>query len=158
MTESHIHEEIHELLADSPGYLFTQLARAISAVIASSLEPLSLLPQEYGLMRIISIKGPVMQQEFADQYGIDRTTVTALVNSLEERKMIERRKSDSDKRKNMLHLTPSGRKFLTRAVRAVNARQKEFLSPLEDEEWSAMKTSLVKLLTQASVSNLQSKE
>ncbi len=135
-----------EVLAHSPGFLFNRAARIVSVLIGETLAPFGLVPQEYGLLRIISVSGPIMQQDFADQYNIDRTTVTDIVDGLEARELLTRLRSSEDRRRNMLHLTPSGRKLLSRASRMVNKKQKEFLAPLTEEEWEFMRSSLIKLL------------
>lgn len=140
------HNKIPEEFAQSAGYMLNQTAQVIAEMVTEALKPLKLAPQEYGLMRVISISGPVSQQTFADRYNIDRTMVTGLVDGLEERGYVDRQRSTTDRRVNLMHLTPLGKRALAQAVRTVKKTQAEFLAPLTDEEWEATRTSLVKLL------------
>ena len=138
--------KIPEEFAQSAGYMLNQTAQVISEMVTAALEPLKLAPFEFGLMRVISVAGPVSQQTFADRYNIDRTMVTGLVDGLEKRGFVDRHKSTEDRRVNLLHLTPLGKRVLTRALREVKKAQANFLAPLSEEEWHGMRASLVKLL------------
>lgn len=138
--------KIPEEFAASAGYMLNQTAQVIAEMVTEALKPLKLAPQEYGVMRVISISGPVSQQTFADRYNIDRTMVTGLVDGLEKRGYVDRQRSTTDRRVNLMHLTPLGKRALTQAVRSVKKAQAEFLAPLTDEEWEATRLSLVKLL------------
>lgn len=140
------HNKIPEEFARSAGYMLNQTAQVIAEMVTEALKPLKLAPFEYGLMRVISISGPVSQQTFAHRYNIDRTLVTGLVDGLEKRGYVDRQRSTTDRRVNLMHLTPLGKRALAQAVRTVKKTQAEFLAPLTDEEWEATRVSLVKLL------------
>ena len=139
-------EALPQVLTNSPGFLLSQIARILSGLVAEALVPVGLAPPEYGLLKIISVQGPLMQQEFADKFQIDRTTVTSIVDGLEDRDLVIRQRSPKDRRKNLLHLTPTGHRLLTRAIRLVNKAQKKFLEPLDESEWEVVRDCLVKLL------------
>jgi|AGTN01.1.fsa_nt_gi Transcriptional regulators len=143
---SQLHNKLPDEFAKSAGYMLNQTAQVIGEMVTEALKPLKLAPQEYGVMRVISISGPVSQQTFADRYNIDRTMVTGLVDGLEKRGYVDRQRSTTDRRVNLMHLTPLGKRALAQAVRTVKKAQAEFLAPLTDEEWEATRVSLVKLL------------
>lgn len=114
--------------------------------VSETLKPSGLTIQEYGLLRIISIEGPITQNAFAAKWAIDRTTVTEIVDALEDRGVIVRLKSKTDRRYNELHLTPAGKKLLARVSKIVDKANAEFLSPLTEEEWHSVREGLVKLV------------
>ncbi|MBZ0188628.1 MAG: MarR family transcriptional regulator [Candidatus Obscuribacterales bacterium] len=130
----------------NPGFLLNQSARIVAQMVGDCLSPMKLQTQEFGLLRILSIYGPINQQSFASKYNMDRTTVTQLVDGLENRDYVIREKNPLDRRENLLHLTPSGKRVFTRAARAVKARQKEFLTPLSNAEWEQLQELLVRLI------------
>jgi DNA-binding MarR family transcriptional regulator len=147
MSDEEVAKLIPPAFLESPGFLLNTAGKLLLQSVSESLKPTGLTVQQYGLLRIISIEGPVTQNAFAAKWQIDRTTVTELVDGLEERGVIVRLKSKTDRRYNELHLTPAGKKLLARVVKIVDKSNAEFLEPLQDEEWRLMRASLVKLIT-----------
>jgi len=143
MTDEEVSNLIPPAFMESPGFLLNTAGKLLLQRVSASLKPSGLTVQEYGLLRIISIEGPVTQNAFAAKWAIDRTTVTEIVDGLEQRGVIIRLKSKTDRRYNELHLTPSGKKLLARVVKIVDKANAEFLQPLDDREWQLLRDSLV---------------
>ena len=143
MSESQIPLEF----AESPGFLFIQAAKIIRRSVEEALAPMELHSYEYGLLKVISVTGPLSQQVFADRFSIDKTTVVDIVKNLEKRDLIYRKRSDLDRRVKLLHLTPRGNATVTRATKRVHKAHREFIDPLSDEEWDLTKRVILKLLT-----------
>jgi DNA-binding MarR family transcriptional regulator len=55
--------------------------------------------------------------ELAGLYGLEASSITRLVDRLEKKRLIERTRSRSDRRKAILGLTPRGKSALRRAVK-----------------------------------------
>jgi len=55
--------------------------------------------------------------ELASLYGLEASSITRLVDRLEKKRLIERTRSSTDRRKTILSLTPTGKTALRRAVR-----------------------------------------
>ena len=55
--------------------------------------------------------------ELASLYGLEASSITRLVDRLEKKRLIERTRSRSDRRKTVLSLTPRGKDALRRAVK-----------------------------------------
>jgi len=55
--------------------------------------------------------------ELASLYGLEASSITRLVDRLEKKRLIERTRSSTDRRKTILSLTPTGKIALRRAVR-----------------------------------------
>lgn len=146
MTDEEVSKLIPTAFLESPGFLLNTAGKLLMQRVSESLKPSGLTIQEYGLLRIISIEGPVTQNAFAAKWAIDRTTVTEIVDALEERGVIVRLKSKTDRRYNELHLTPAGKKLLARVVKIVDKANEEFLHPLNEDQWRVFRESLVKLI------------
>jgi DNA-binding MarR family transcriptional regulator len=146
MTDAENRDLIPNVFLYSPGFLLNQAGRLLSRQIDETLKPAGLSIQQFGLMRIIYAEGPVTQNVFAAKYNIDRTTVTEIIDGMEERNLVSRQKSTKDRRYNELHLTLRGKKLLERAQRMVDKTNRTYLSALSDEEWEQMRASLVKLI------------
>ncbi|HMO20019.1 MAG TPA: MarR family transcriptional regulator [Candidatus Melainabacteria bacterium] len=138
--------DIPEEFANSPGFLLAQTTKILRKHVEEALKPLNLMPHEYGLLRILAVSGPMSQHSFQEQFGIDRTSVTAIVDSLERREYLYKDKSKKDKRVNMLYLKPKGKAAVTRATRRVQRVYREFLEPVSKEEWELAREVILKLL------------
>lgn len=85
------------------------------------------------------------QQELADAFCMDANNVVLLLNELEDRGHIARRRDPSDRRRHLVDLTPAGRRALTKAERAQEAIEGDVLGALDAEE----RATLWRLLTRA---------
>jgi len=63
---------------------------------------------EFSVLAFLGDSPGIDQNTMADWQGIDRTTVSATVQNLEERKLIERTVNEQDRRGRLLHLTKAG--------------------------------------------------
>ena len=138
--------KMNRAFADSIGYLLSQSGRLFRQNLSNALVPLGLSLQEYGSLRLISLNTPMSQGVLGSRYGIDRTTMVAVIDSLEERGMVSRQRSASDRRSYRLMLTPKGKKVLSRALRIATNEQQKFLAPVSASEWSILKECLWRLI------------
>ncbi len=145
-TQSEAPEAVPTSLSHSAGFLLNRSARIIRERVEEALHPLGLSAQAYGLMRLIEAGGPTTQQSLCARNKIDRTTMVQLLDQLEERQLVLRQPSSTDRRANLIFLTPRGRKTLSRATRLVKKEQEKFLAPLAPEEWESLRQQLIKLL------------
>ncbi len=73
----------------------------------------------------------------ADHLAVSRPSVTAVVDGLVARGLVERKHDDSDRRRIEHRLTDQGRQLLCQADAAVEARLREIAAHLADEEQAA---------------------
>lgn len=146
MTDEEVANLIPKAFLNSPGFLLNTAGKLLVQRVSETLKPAGLTVQEYGLLRIIVEEGPITQNAFAAKYDVDRTTVTEIVDGLEERRLVIRLKSKTDRRCNELHLTPGGKKLLSRVIKLVEKTNQQFLLPLKESEWQVVRASLVKLI------------
>ena len=81
---------------------------------AERLAALDLLPQHAGLLRILARSGGMSQQELAAALRMHASRLVAVVDALEQRGLVERKTSATDRRVYALHLTVQGRAMLGR--------------------------------------------
>jgi DNA-binding MarR family transcriptional regulator len=62
------------------------------------------------VLSVLRADHPLSQQEVAEQLGVDRTTMVALVDALESKGLVERHRNAADRRKNIVQLTSAGRR------------------------------------------------
>lgn len=120
-------------LAARPGALLTIAARTGQEFAKRRLAPLGLSVQLCGVLNLLA-EGPISQQELGEQLNIDRTTVVELIDDLERRGVVVRRRNPADRRAYSLHLTPKGKTVQKRAARVFDGAADEFFGPLAAAE------------------------
>jgi DNA-binding MarR family transcriptional regulator len=69
---------------------------------------------------------------------MDRTTMVGVIDSLEKKGYVERRRSDRDRRRNVVTLTPEGQTCLREADQARERVERDFLAPLDAASGDAL--------------------
>lgn len=115
-------------------YLLVQLGTWAARRFAERLAPLELEPRHAGMLFRLAISEGRSQQAIGELIGLNSTRMVFLVDELEQRGLVERRRNDTDRRSHALYLTDAGRDKL-RQVRQVAARHQadlgSSLSPAE---------------------------
>src|SRR5437879_12828659 len=95
--------------------LIADLARGCRRASDITLEPGGLRPRHLIALKLLSERGPASQQALADSLSLDPGNVVGLLNELEERQLIARRRDSVDRRRHIVELSPRGEKELGRA-------------------------------------------
>src|SRR6478609_1754772 len=98
-------------LADRASFLLSQLGAHSAHGFAKRLAPLGMRPSHFGLLMHLSRGEGQSQQRLADAMGIHRNVMVGLVDELEDRGLIERRRHPADRRAHAVHLLPAGREL-----------------------------------------------
>ncbi len=120
------------------GYRLRLAQQAVFRDFAASVHGLS--PGRVGLLILIDANPGVTQSRLAEAAGRDRSTMVGVLDQLEARGWLERRRG-ADRRTNGLWLTRAGKLLLARALRAIAAHERRIaarLSPAERRELLAL--------------------
>lgn len=131
-----------EALASRLGYLFKHVNLRLTEASASALAPFGVNGRELAVLAVLAAEYPLSQLEAAGRLGVDRTTMVALVDALEEKGLVERRRSSQDRRRNTVQPTPAGRECLRGAENAREEMERRFLAPLSPEDADRLVRSL----------------
>jgi DNA-binding MarR family transcriptional regulator len=104
-----------DLLTARLGYLLKHAQIRLSEASAQALAAYDINGRELAVLAVLAAGPPLSQLEAAGRLGVDRTTMVALIDVLESKSLVERRRSPDDRRKNIVELTPSGRRCLAQA-------------------------------------------
>ncbi|GHF10362.1 MarR family transcriptional regulator [Streptomyces spiralis] len=119
-----------EALASRLGYLLKHVHLRWVEASARALTPFGVDGRELAVLAVLAADRSLSQMEAAARLAVDRTTMVGLVDTLEEKGFVERRRSSRDRRKNIVELTPAGRDRLREAERAREEAERRFLAPL----------------------------
>lgn len=139
-------KKLSPALASSPGFLLNKAARKLRDAVTDALKPVGLLPPELGVLKVVHDEAAPSQSVIADRCLLDRTTVTALIDTLEKRKLLVREASSVDRRQKIVRLTPLGRQILIRGSKAATRVQQDFFEVVSPQEWEAMRRCLVRYI------------
>lgn len=135
-----------DVLSSRLGYLLKDAHYRLGDRLVAALEPFRLIPRELGVMAVIREGGQERSQmELAAQLGLDRTTMVAVIDSLEGKGYVERRRSERDRRRNVVTLTAYGEESLTGAEVVRERVEQDFLGPLDAATARTLTAALIAL-------------
>jgi DNA-binding MarR family transcriptional regulator len=130
------------VLSQLIGYRLRVAQQAVFRDFAESVGELT--PGRVGMLLLIEANPGVPQGRLAEAVKLDRSTMVGVVDSLEERGLIERRRG-TDRRTNGLWLTRAGRALATRLRRRIARHEHRVAARLSSAERTQLLTLLEKL-------------
>lgn len=95
---------------------------------AASLTTLELTQRQFATLELVRANPGASQAHLARVLTLDRPAMMAVVDRLEQRGLVLRERSASDRRRQEIHLTEAGRSLLEKATRRVRRHDARFLS------------------------------
>jgi DNA-binding MarR family transcriptional regulator len=111
----------------------------------SAYEEAGFTPYQHAALVVLDAGARETQGEIADVLGYDRGQLVGILDELEERGLIERKRDPNDRRRHVVTMTPAGRRALTK-LRALSEKLDDsYLAPLSDEDRETLHTLLLRL-------------
>jgi DNA-binding MarR family transcriptional regulator len=95
-------------------------------------------------LKLLSEQGPASQQGLTDALSLDPSNVVGLLNELEERELITRRRDPADRRRHIVELSARGEEELGLAYARFRLVEDDLLSALSAEERATLYDLLVR--------------
>jgi DNA-binding MarR family transcriptional regulator len=121
-----------------PGHLIRRLQQISASVFAERMKAAGsdLTSPQFAALALLHENPGIDQATLAGLIAHDRPTIGGVVERLAAKGLVERRRSEADRRAKLLRLTPSGEETLARLRPVVDRVQDEILPGLTEEERS----------------------
>lgn len=124
------------------GYLFKHALMRMEKLNTEALAPFGIDARELGILLVIASHEPGSQQQAAQRLGIDRTSMVARLDALEDKRLVSRHPHAEDRRRNFVELTDAGRDTVRRATEASERAEAALLASLPPEQGEQLREAL----------------
>jgi DNA-binding MarR family transcriptional regulator len=120
-------------LLKSSGFLLARLGLNFKSRALARLEEAGFDPYDYSVLAILAEGARQAQATIAEALGLDPSRLVALLDSLEQRGLVERQRDPEDRRRHVVSITAAGKQELSRLRSMVKELEAEFFAPLDAE-------------------------
>jgi DNA-binding MarR family transcriptional regulator len=126
-------------------FLLAQVGAHAATRFTERIGELDLTPPQVGLLRLVASRPGQSQQSLAKQLGTPATRLVPLVDGLEKRGLIERRRNAEDRRLYALELSSAGRELMGRVAQTAASHDRTITAVLTEDERTTLQTLLTKI-------------
>jgi len=130
------------MLTSLLGYHLRRAHIAIFQHFAETMGGADITPGQFGVLSVIGTNPGLSQTQLGNALGIDRSTVVAMIDRLESRRLVERAPSPTDRRSHALQLSAEGKVMLKRLEAMVRAHEAHIARDLAPDEVKTLVTLL----------------
>lgn len=130
-------------LGDLLGYHLRRAHVATFQNFAKVLDDWNISPGQVGVLALVKSNPGINQTRVGNALGIDRSTLVAVIDRLEERKLIARTPSPTDRRSHALVMTDEGERYLGKLLPQVHEHERQIAADLSADE----RATLISLLS-----------
>jgi DNA-binding MarR family transcriptional regulator len=125
--------------------LLKRLGFAAKERALAAYESTGLHPYHHAILLVLEEGSRETQGSIADALGYDRGQLVGLLDELEERGLLERRRDPQDRRRHVVTMTADGRRMLKRLRTLAGEIEDDFLAPLGEKERARLHALLLEL-------------
>ena len=135
------------MLPDLLGYQLRRAQLLVFQSFSQHLQAHDVTPTQFAVLVLIGANPGLTQRVLSEAVGTDQSTLVSLLDRLEGRDWIARRRSAQDRRYHVLSLTKSGQKELAELTDLVREQDQVLAEMLAPEERDQLMTLLARLTT-----------
>ncbi|MBB3945919.1 DNA-binding MarR family transcriptional regulator [Rhizobium skierniewicense] len=133
----------YSILSDAVVYRLRRAQLSVVSEFNDSLLTLGLRPADFSVLVLVANNSGLKQSDVAEALGIQRANFVAIIDGLEDKKLLQRRRSMSDRRVHYLDMTPEGHVVVEDVSRLWQEHENKLIDRLGGEK---ARDQLVKLL------------
>jgi len=146
--EPRVLPRLPEELISSTSFLLKRLGFAAKDKAMEAYERSGLHPYHHAVLAVLDEGSRETQGAIADALGYDRGQLVGLLDELEDRGLVERRRDPADRRRHIVRLTPAGKRALAKLRALARQFDDEFLASLDENERAQLHALLLRLAQQ----------
>jgi DNA-binding MarR family transcriptional regulator len=132
-------------LVSSTAFLLKRLGYAAKDQALKAYEATGLHPYHHAVLAVLDEGSRETQGAIADALGYDRGQLVGLLDELEERRLVQRKRDPADRRRHIVRMTSDGKRALVK-LRALSRRlEDDLLSPLDGDERAQLHALMLRL-------------
>ncbi len=140
-----ISEGLPPALTHWPGYLLTFIAEHATERFERAVAEHGIRSRHASVLVVIDAEGPMSQRALGRRLRIDKSPMVGVLDDLERLGLAERRRSDSDRRIQAIHLTAQGRRVLAAVTEIADAENDRSFAVLDDAEREQLQALLLRV-------------
>ena len=125
--------------------LISHLAR-VARRAADTCIPDCLRPRQLLVLTLLDGHGPITQQVLGEALRLDPSNVVGLLNELEKRGLVTRRRDPADRRRHIVELSAAGADELARTNARLRLVEDDLLKALSGDERTTLHSLLVRVV------------
>ena len=141
-------ERFPEELVSSTIFLLKRLGMSAKEQSLAAFEDAGLHPYHHAILAVLDEGSRETQGAIADSLGYDKGQLVGLLDELEEAGLVSRQRDQADRRRQIVQMTPAGRKMLEKLRKLSTRVEDEFLTSLSEKEREQFHALLLKLAEQ----------
>jgi len=123
-------EALPPSMRDRVPFLLYRAAELSHSLANDMLARIQLTARQVGILTLVTEWEPMTQKALGDTLRIDRTTMVSLIDDLERKGYVVRRRHPRDRRAFLVQPTQSGSAAKAQAIAILDEQQSRFLAPL----------------------------
>ncbi len=116
VVEPELAPDTPEPLRASIAFLITRLHFRMHRDFQAALAPVGIEPPHVGILTALEETGPISQSELARLFAVSGAHMVQLIDELEERRLVARRRLETDRRSHVIEVLPAAGARLAAAV------------------------------------------
>lgn len=133
-----------ELIA-SPLFLLGRVGYGVKLRALGEFEREGFSPYHHSVLALLEEGSRETQATIADALKLDRSQLVGLLDHLEEKGLVERRRDPNDRRRHLVSLTADGKRQLAEFRKLVKRLEDEILAPLDPESRATLHRLLLEI-------------
>ena len=131
-----------------PGFLLRRAHQLSSGIFESECESIGITPAQYSVLSALHVQPGQDQSTLARALGFDKVTILRVLHAMEERGLVLRERTETNRRSVKLALTSQGEALFDAAQKPVDRAYKRLMAPLSEAQQRQL-LKLLELLTSA---------
>ncbi len=132
-------------LVSSTIFLLKRLGMSAKEQSLGAFDSAGLHPYHHAILAVLDEGSRETQGAIADALGYDKGQLVGLLDELEDAGLVSRQRDQADRRRQIVQMTPAGRKMLDKLRKLSAGVEHDFLAALSDKEREQFHALLLKL-------------